>query len=122
MNVSNIGSLLLSKLEVNYPFQVKAKSLYTIEFLSKKSSQYLSYFKAHGDKIRDFPQPDDNVDNYKKLLKTVLASIGTNLTAAENDITEKPKAVFIDPCYYQEPPKSELSNFIESHSHKQKKT
>jgi hypothetical protein len=27
----------LSKLEVNYPFQVKAKALYTIEHLVKKN-------------------------------------------------------------------------------------
>ena len=30
MGVEIIGSLLLSKLEVNYPFQVKAKALYII--------------------------------------------------------------------------------------------
>ena len=37
MDVHIIGSLLLSKLEVNYNFQVKAKALYTIEFLVKKN-------------------------------------------------------------------------------------
>jgi len=30
MSVSIIGSLLLSKLEANYAFQIKAKALYTI--------------------------------------------------------------------------------------------
>jgi len=40
MEISNIGSLLLSKLEVNYPFQVKAKALYTIEYLAKKDKEY----------------------------------------------------------------------------------
>lgn len=30
MEIYIIGSLLLSKIEVNYPFQVKAKALYTI--------------------------------------------------------------------------------------------
>jgi len=40
MEISNIGSLLLSKLEVNYPFQVKAKALYTIEYLTKKDKEY----------------------------------------------------------------------------------
>jgi hypothetical protein len=40
MNVNNIGSLLLSKLEVNYPFQIKAKALYTIEHLIKKDEEY----------------------------------------------------------------------------------
>lgn len=55
MEVHIIGSLLLSKLEVNYPFQTKAKALYTIEFLIKKNDKYLSYFKAHVDKIKEFP-------------------------------------------------------------------
>ena len=47
MSVPVVGSLLLSKLEVNYPFQVKAKALYTIEYLLKKNESFLSYFKAH---------------------------------------------------------------------------
>lgn len=76
MEVHIIGSLLLSKLEVNYPFQTKAKALYTIEFLIKKNDKYLSYFKAHVDKIKEFPQPEDNVDNYRKIVKTVLNFIG----------------------------------------------
>lgn len=37
LDINNVGSLLLSKLEVNYPFQVKAKALYTIELLVKKN-------------------------------------------------------------------------------------
>lgn len=37
MDVHVIGSLLLSKLEVNYAFPIKAKALYTIEFLIKKN-------------------------------------------------------------------------------------
>ena len=61
MEVHIIGSLLLSKLEVNYPFQNKAKALYTIDFLAKKNDVYLSYFKANADKIRDFPEPEDSV-------------------------------------------------------------
>lgn len=47
MEVHVIGSLLLSKIEVNYPFQTKAKALYTIEFLVKRNEVYLSFFKAH---------------------------------------------------------------------------
>ena len=35
MEVYIVGSLLLSKLEANYPYQTKAKALYTIEFLLK---------------------------------------------------------------------------------------
>ncbi len=55
MEVHIISSLLLSKLEVNYPFQVKAKALYTIEYLIKKNERYLSFFKAHVDKLSEFP-------------------------------------------------------------------
>ena len=47
MSVHVVGSLLMSKLEANYPFQVKAKALYTIEYLLKKNDSYLSYFRAH---------------------------------------------------------------------------
>lgn len=49
-----VGSLLLSKLEANYPFLVKAKSLYTIEHLIKKNPTYLSYFKAQTESIKGF--------------------------------------------------------------------
>jgi hypothetical protein len=76
MEVHIIGSLLLSKLEANYPFPTKAKALYTIEFLIKKNEKYLSYFKAHVDKIHDFPEPEDNVENYRKIQKVVLNFIG----------------------------------------------
>lgn len=50
-----IGSLLLSKLEVNYSFQIKAKTLYVIEYLSKKHKEVENYFKKHSDKIKDYP-------------------------------------------------------------------
>ena len=46
MDIHIIGSLLLSKIEANYPFQVKAKTLYTIEHLAKKNENYAAYFKA----------------------------------------------------------------------------
>lgn len=71
-----VGSLLLSKLEVNYPFLVKAKSLYTIEHLVKKSSAFSSYFKSQIEHIQSFPEPEDSVENYRKILKNVLAVIG----------------------------------------------
>ena len=76
MDVGVVGSLLLSKLEVNYPFQVKAKALYIIEFLAKKNNDYLGYFRDHADKIKDFPDPDDNVENYRKIVRSVLNVIG----------------------------------------------
>jgi hypothetical protein len=76
MEVYIIGSLLLSKLEVNYPFQTKAKALYTIEFLLKKNEKYLAYFKAQIDKLKEFPEPEDNVESYRKILKAVLNMIG----------------------------------------------
>ncbi len=37
MDTHIIGSLLMSKIEVNYPFQIKVKALYTIEYLAKKN-------------------------------------------------------------------------------------
>ena len=52
MEVFVIGSLLLSKLEVNYSFQIKAKALYIVEYLSKKNKEFESYFKSHSEKIR----------------------------------------------------------------------
>ena len=61
METHIIGSLLLSKLEVNYAFQIKAKALYAIEHLVKKNEKYAAYFKAQNQKIRDFPEPEDNV-------------------------------------------------------------
>lgn len=57
MEVSVIGSLLLSKIEVNYPYLVKAKTLYTIEFLVKKNPEYSGFFKAHSQKLKDYPEP-----------------------------------------------------------------
>lgn len=36
----------MSKLEVNYSFPIKAKALYTIEYLSKKNGSYANYFKV----------------------------------------------------------------------------
>lgn len=73
-----VGSLLLSKLEVNYPFLVKAKSLYTIEHLVKKNPSFLSYFKSQIEKIQIFPEPEDNVENYRKIMKNVLNIIGVS--------------------------------------------
>ena len=61
MEVPIIGSLLLSKLEVNYPFQIKAKALHTIEYIVKKHEKYASYFKHHCSKLEEFPEPEDNV-------------------------------------------------------------
>jgi ABC-type Fe3+-citrate transport system substrate-binding protein len=55
MEVGFIGSLLLSKLEANYQFQIKAKALYAIEYLIKKNKEYEAYFKKHNEKIREFP-------------------------------------------------------------------
>jgi hypothetical protein len=41
LNAGVVGSLLLSKLEVNYPFELKAKALYAVEFQRKKNVDYL---------------------------------------------------------------------------------
>ena len=84
MDPTIVGSLLLSKVEVNYPFQIKAKSLYTIDYLVKKNPSYSSYFKTQTDRLKEFPEPEDNVENYRKVLKTVLNSIGVAVNSAEH--------------------------------------
>ena len=94
MDVGIVGSLLLSKMEVNYPFQVKAKALYTIEFLAKKNNDYLGYFSDHAEKIREFPDPEDNVENYRKIVRGVLNVIGVPAPAEKEE-----QLVFVDNGY-----------------------
>ena len=113
MEVHIIGSLLLSKIEVNYPFQTKAKALYTIEYLAKKNDVYLSYFKAHASKIAEFPEPEDNVDNYRKILKTLLNFIG--LTHAQPTQHPEVKPTFVDPGYNDDP-RSQMSTFLQGNT------
>ena len=98
MEVSVIGSLLLSKLEVNYSFQIKAKALYIIEYLSKKNKDFESYFKSHSEKIKEFPEPEDNVDNYKKIQRSLLNLLGAQVNKQEH---EQEKPIFVDPHYHQ---------------------
>jgi hypothetical protein len=83
MDINVIGSLLLSKIEVNYPYLVKVKTLYTIEFLVKKNPEYSAFFKAHSDKLKEYPEPEDNVENYRKLLRVVLSYLGVSETAQQ---------------------------------------
>ena len=120
MEVHVIGSLLLSKLEVNYPFQTKAKALYTIEFLVKKHDVYQSYFKANSDKIRDFPEPEDNVENYRKILKSLLNTLGVSMVQRTVAQSEETKPIFVDPGYNDDP-QTLMSNFISENSNKTKK-
>lgn len=93
-----VGSLLLSKLEVNYPFLVKAKSLYTIQHLIKKNQAYLNYFKSQTDQLQNFPEPEDNVDNYRKILKNVLNFIGVASEKIEPN-NDNNSIYFVDPGY-----------------------
>ena len=53
-----------------------AKSLYVIEYLAKKNQQYLIYFKLHAEKIKDCLEPDENIENFRKIKKVVLNAIG----------------------------------------------
>jgi hypothetical protein len=87
--------LLLSKIEVNYPFQVKAKALYTIEFLVKKNEDYSRYFKYHAEQLNEFPEPEDNVESYRKILKSLMNVIGVQT----NHSNEEEKPAFVDPGY-----------------------
>lgn len=112
-----ISSLLLSKIEVNYPFAIKAKALYVIEFISKKSEDYLLYFKNHASMLKEFPEPEDNVENYRKILRTVLNVIGEPL----NEEKTTNSINFVDPGYNAEDVKSTLNVFINENSQKIKK-
>lgn len=99
LEINNIGSLLLSKLEVNYPFQVKAKALYTIEHLIKKNHEFLDYFRFHQHKIRDFPEPEDNLENYRKIQKAVLNLIEPH--QEQPSTAQNKRLTYVDPGYYQ---------------------
>jgi hypothetical protein len=117
LETSVIGSLLMSKLEVNYPFEIKAKALYAIEFLSKKNADYLGYFKGQSERLRDFPEPEDNVENYRKILKSVMNVLGTPLGGEEE------KRQFVDPGYNTEETRNNtaLGNFFQENAGKTKK-
>lgn len=120
METAIVGSLLLSKVEVNYPFQIKAKSLYTIEFLVKKSSAYLNYFKTESDKLKEFPEPEDNAENYRKILKNVLNTIGVSV---ESTGMEDSSMNFVDPGYNDTKEESQIHGFMKNkETNKPKKT
>jgi hypothetical protein len=63
----------------------------------KKNEKYSAYFKAHNDKLKDFPEPEDNVENYKKIIKQTLNTIGINAIANQNQ--NEPQITFVDPGY-----------------------
>ena len=67
----------------------------------------------------DFPEPEDNVQSYKKIQKNVLNQIGTKVSI-QTEI-EHSKPVFVDPGYYQEPSKSQMSSFLDKNVNKAKK-
>jgi hypothetical protein len=98
MDPAIVGSLLLSKVEVNYPFMVKAKSLYAIEYLVKKNPTFLKYFKSQSHLLSEFPTPEDNADNYKKILKNLLNVIGVP-SPPNQQSTDNPTITFVDPGY-----------------------
>jgi hypothetical protein len=98
MDPTIVGSLLLSKIEVNYPFMVKAKSLYAIEYLVKKNPTFLKYFKSQNHLFEQFPPPEDNVDSYKKILKNLLNVIGVTLQTDQQS-TDSHAISFVDPGY-----------------------
>jgi hypothetical protein len=93
-----VGSLLLSKIEANYPFMVKAKSLYAIEYLVKKNPTFLKYFKSQSHLFEEFPLPEDNADNYKKILKNLLNVIGVAPQTTQQN-SENQTITFVDPGY-----------------------
>jgi hypothetical protein len=62
-------------LEDGFPYQVKAKSLYTMEYLSKKNEVYKEYFQQFLEEIRNQPEPSDNITAYRNLINEVLGNI-----------------------------------------------
>lgn len=59
--------------------------MYVIEHMVKKNEKYGAYFKAHSDKLKTFPEPEDNVENYKKILKQTLNAIGISAVVENNN-------------------------------------
>ena len=65
--------------------------------------------------LRDFPQPQDNVDAYKKILKSVLGVIGVS-NPAKGNVEEEPKIQFLDPGYNDAP--LPVSSFLNKNANK----
>lgn len=77
LDIFIIGSLLISQLcNSDAGFHIKAKTLYTIEHLCKKSVQYSVYFKFNVDRIRNSAEPTDNAETYGRIKKNVLMALG----------------------------------------------
>lgn len=52
--------MLVGQLYGDAGFETKAKSLYAIEYLCKKSVQYSTFFKLHKEKIINCPESEEN--------------------------------------------------------------
>eukprot|EP01015_Nassula_variabilis_P025642 TRINITY_DN5024_c0_g1_i5.p1 TRINITY_DN5024_c0_g1~~TRINITY_DN5024_c0_g1_i5.p1 ORF type:complete len:288 (-),score=29.59 TRINITY_DN5024_c0_g1_i5:61-924(-) len=73
---SVIGSLLLHKLYSEVPWIVKAKSLYAIEALVRKSVKFQKYFQANKNTVENFPiEQDGNAEQLTNIQSTVLKVI-----------------------------------------------
>ena len=105
LNISIVGSLLISKLYDDYAhFQSKTKALSAIEYLSKKNMQYSVYFKLHSDHIRNCPESSENAESYLKIKKNVLHTIGVLVLKPDersNDdlIGDNEGFSYVDPGY-----------------------
>lgn len=113
MDEGIIGSIILSKLQVNYSYNVKIKAIYLAQYLVKKNTEYYKYFGMHAEKLMRFPEPEENGENYRKSLKGLLNIIGVSSPELKN----QKKTEFVDPGYNTEQPnesqKSTLTNFIQ---------
>jgi hypothetical protein len=76
---------------------------------------------VHSEKFKDFPEPEDNVENYRKIIKVLLNSIGVSSSTSHIPSNEGAKTLFVDPGYNDDP-KSVIGNFIQSNANKGKKT
>lgn len=106
MDIPIIGSLLISYLEdQDASFEIKAKSIYAIEHLSKKSVQYSVYFKLHSEAIKSSPDPSEHQQNYLKIKKNLLGTLGALIVKPEQrklieeQLSTKEGINYVDPGY-----------------------
>lgn len=65
----------------------------------KKNQAFSSYFKAQSHLLQEFPEPEDNVENYRKILKNVLNAIGISKSEAQDEDEATQAISFVDPGY-----------------------
>ena len=69
--------------------------------MCRKNVQYSVYFKLHSDRIQGSPIPSDNPENYAKVKKNVLQTIGVLLKKPDQSefLSEETEISYVDPGY-----------------------